>query len=244
MGASCGMSLHWGKVQALSVCTNTQLRKPDGNVLAESGRMDYLGGLLCSNGRCDSELSRKLGTAAGDFRKLCAVWSHSGVTRARKLWYFNSLIVSRLLYGLATIWLVTAQRRRVDGLFARCLRRIMGIPPAFISRVSNAKVFAQAGVRPLSHQLLQKQLRLLGKVAFSPAGSPLRRDTFVDDSLRPQIGRYIRRIGRPRQDWTSCVLGEGRRLLGDTRMNQLLTDTSEGALQRWNQQVYNVMTKM
>ena len=235
VGASCGMSLHWGKVQALSVCIPAQLHKPNGNVFEERDKMDYFGGILCRDGRCDSELSRKIGTAAGDFRKLRTVWAHSGNSIKKKLWYFHSLIISRLLYGLATVCLVTVQRRRLDGFYARCLRKILKIPAAFISRVSNAKVFAEAGVCPLSDKLTQKQLQLLGKVALSPAGSPLRRDTFADGSLIPQIGCYVRRRGRPRQDWTSSVLNQGRRLFGHSRLNELLTDTSEGALQRWNQ---------
>ena len=104
-------------------------------------------------------------------------------------------------------------------------------------------MFAQAGVRPLSEQLLHKQLRLLGKVALSPAGSPLRRDTFIDGTLNPQIGRYVRRLGRPRQDWTSCVLSEGRRLLGNTKLREMLTSDAEDALQIWNLELYNIMLK-
>ena len=98
-------------------------------------------------------------------------------------------------------------------------------------------MFSQAGVCPLSHQLLQRQLRLLGKVALSPAGSPLRRDTFFEGTLIPQIGRFVRRVGRPRQDWTSCVLSEGRRLMGDQRLNEVLTSESANTLQQWNQEV-------
>ena len=81
----------------------------------------------------------------------------------------------------------------------------------------------------------------MGKVALSPAGSPLRRDTFVDGSLDPQIGRYVRRVGRPRQDWTSCVLNEGRRLVGNTKLNELLTSDAQDALQIWNLELHNIM---
>ena len=108
---------------------------------------------------------------------------------------------------------------------------------------TNAKVFAQAGVRPLSEQLLEKQLQLIGKVALSPAGSPLRRDTFFDGTLTPQIGRYVRRVGRPRQDWTTCLLQEARRLVGNAKMTESLANDSEDALQTWNQEIHNVMMK-
>ena len=35
-GASYGMSLHWGKTQALSVRTPTRLKRPDGTTIEET----------------------------------------------------------------------------------------------------------------------------------------------------------------------------------------------------------------
>ena len=29
---------------------------------------------------------------------------------------------------------------------------------------------------------------------------------FVDEALLPQVGRYVRRVGRPRQDWFSQIM--------------------------------------
>ena len=78
--------------------------------------------------------------------------------------------------------------------------------------------------------MLRKQLRLMGKVTLSPERSLLRRDTFMDGTLTPQIGRFVRRVGRPRQDWTTCVLSEGRRLLGNTRLTELLTNRCDDAV--------------
>ena len=131
--------------------------------------------------------------------------------------YFQALIVSKLINGLSTMWLVTAQRRRVDRFYARCLRRILRIPASSVSRVSNATVLARAGVRPFSEQLLQRQLMLLNKVAHSPGESLLRRDTFIPGTLQLQIGRYVRRVGRPRQNWAEQLVREGASKLGATK---------------------------
>ena len=168
--------------------------------------MLYLGGILVADGRADSEISRKIGAAMVDFRQLSKVWGHANVFRSRKVVLFHSLVVSKLLYGLSSIWLVTAQRRRLEGIYARCLRRILSIPNAYISRVSNAQVFGRAGVQPLSAQLKRKQLELLNKVAHSPTDSPVRMNTFIAGTLQPQIGSCKRRVGRPRQDWTSQLI--------------------------------------
>ena len=157
-----------------------------------------------------------------------------------KVKFFNAFILSKLRYGLATVWLVTAQRRRIDGFVARCLRRILHIPASFVSRVSNAAVLKRAGAKPFSQQLLKHQLHLLRKVAVTAADNPMRKDTFIDASLIPQIGRYVRRAGRPRQEWTTQLLQEGRTRFGQQRFQTLMSDCSDGAERRWKLEVDKV----
>jgi len=213
-GADFGMTLHWGKTQALAICCEGRLKDTSGNPVEDSGSLFYLGGLLTAAGRADSEVSRRIGAAAGDFRALQRMWGHAGISTPRKLQLFQALVASKLMYGLSTMWLVTAQARRTDRFYARCLRRILRIPASFVSRVSNKTVLQRAGVNAMSEQVLFRQLVLMGEVALSTEGSPLRRDVFVDSSLRPQVGRYIRRIGRPRQEWTTEVLKAGAAKFG------------------------------
>jgi len=232
-GGNYGMKLHWGKTQAMCVGDAGSLRSPDGAAFEDTGSMQYLGALLAGNGRIDSELSRKIGTARGDFNQLQRLWGHSGVPLEDKIKFFRAFVLSRLRYGLATIWLVTAQRRRLDGFVARCLRRILHIPASFVSRVSNADVFERAGMKPFTQQVLKQQFCLLRKAALTEADHPLRKDTFIDQTLIPQIGRYIRRVGRPRQDWTTQLLREGWERFGHNKFQTLLSDCSQGAEGRW-----------
>jgi len=243
VGSRYGMVLHWGKTQAISVCSDDHIRRADGSPILGTGSMEYLGALITSDGRADSELSRRIGVAAGDFRELRKLWGHAAVTLKDKLHFFESLITSRLTYGLATLWLVTAQRRRLDGFYARCLRRILRIPSAFYSRVSNATVLKRAGATPLSQQLLVRQLALLGTVARSSLEGPLRRSTFANSTTSPQIGRYVRRVGRPRQDWTTQVMREGVRLFGLEQFEKLLSDRSPGAEQRWREKLRGLVSQ-
>ena len=186
--------------------------------------MQYLGALLSADGRMDSEPSRKIGTAANDFRQLRAVWNHAGLTRAHKLKLFDSLIVCRFRYGLSVTWLVTSQRRRLDDSYARCLRKVLNIPSAYISRVSNKIVFERASVRPMSQQLLQSQMSFFGRVALSPSGDQRRRLVFVGDTLHFQLDCCKRRVGRPRQTWTAEVYKECSTRLGADRARALLSD--------------------
>ena len=138
------------------------------------------------------------------------MWGHANIPRTKKLELFNALVVSRLLYGLSTLWLVTAQRRRIDGFYARCLRRLFAIPPAFISRVSNKAVYAKAGVNPLSEQLLLRQLSLLRKAAKASENDNTRRDVFVGECLESCVGTSVRRIGQSPQNWTTELLKVAR----------------------------------
>ena len=105
-----------------------------------------------------------------------------------------------------------AQRRRVDGFYARCLRLLLGIPHSLNSRVSNKTVYDRASALPLTEQLAKRQLNLLGIVARSPADSPLRPNTFVGATLKPTITHYIRKVARPRINWTESVLKDGAEL--------------------------------
>ena len=132
---------------------------------------------------------------------------------------------------------MSSQRRRLDGFYARCLRKVLGVPVALVSRVSNQAVCDKAKVRPLSQQVLFRQLLYFGRVALAPDGHPIRRDVFVDGSLHFQLDRYVKRVGRPRQTWASELRKEADRLLGSQVVERLLNDRTLGADLRWRAEV-------
>ena len=117
-----------------------------------------------------------------------------------------------MLYGLSSAWLDAAESRRLDGFHARCLRKITRIKPSFISRVSNAAVLKQAGQTELRRQLMKQQLLLYGRLARSPNDDVLRQLTFIPDSVRAATGRYVRRVGRPRNEWAVMLDKEARKM--------------------------------
>eukprot|EP00959_Pyramimonas_sp_CCMP1952_P054011 1129634-Pyramimonas_sp.AAC.1 len=71
-----------------------------------------------------------------------------------------------------------AEKGRLDGYQARCLRIIQHLPPAFLTRVPNSKVPEQAGQKQCSAQLLQRQIPLVGKVGRAPDADSLRQLAF------------------------------------------------------------------
>ena len=199
-------------------------------LIAETGSLVYLGGLLSGDSRIDSELARRIGFATAEYHQLQKLWGHAHVSIREKVQFVSAFVVSKLVYGLSTACLNKAHRRRLDGFYARGLRRILRIPAAFVSRVSSKAVYQAAGVQPLSEQLVKRQLVLLGQVARAPATDPLRRDVFIGDTLRPVISHYIRRVGRPRVNWTEYVLKVGaERLGGQASFHQQLQNLDEKA---------------
>ena len=204
-GGEYGLTFNWSKLEALIVRTDATIRKPDGSAVAAKGAMVYLGGLLSGDGRIGPELGRRIGLAQADFRSLQRVWSHSALSHAKKLRIFETCVASRALYGLHTAWLNQSERRRLDGFHARCMRRILGIPAAFYSRISNAEVLRQAGTRALSASLLHRQLMYFAHISRRPAGSPLRDSVFEPGTVKLRSKTFERRVGRPRTAWSDAV---------------------------------------
>ena len=205
-GRSYGMELHPDKFQLLKVRCAGKVRNVHGDVIPAQPDMIYLGALISDTGDANKELSRRLGAARADFDKLSKIWRHSSLSRHRKVEIYKAVILSKLTYGLSSLWFSAAGRRRLDGFHCRCLRSIWGIAPAFISRVSNATVLRETGQAPLTDAVARQQLLLLGKAARAPEGSLLREVAFCPKSFRPASERYVKKVGRPRADWTTQVL--------------------------------------
>ena len=137
------------------------------------------------------------------------------MSKTRKIEILQAVITSRLLYSLGSAWLNVAELRRLNGFQCRCLRQLLGIKPSFISRVSNSSVLQQSGQIPYGRQLLKQQLLLFGRVVRAPPTDPLRRLTFVPGSLQSATGYYVRRVGRPRNEWAVMLEKEARKMNAD-----------------------------
>jgi len=208
VGERFGLDLHQSKFQLLSVNGDTRLRTPAGELIPTSESMTYLGATVYADGGIKTELNRKLGCAWAEFNKLNRLWKHTTLTKSRKIEVYQAVVVSRLLYGLSSAWLNVADVRRLNGFHCRCLRVILRVQPAFVSRVSNKKVLQESGQPPLDRQLLRHQMLLYGRVGRSPPSDPLRNLTFAPGGLEPATSRYIRRVGRPRNEWAVMLQKE------------------------------------
>ena len=205
-GAQYGLQVHWGKVHLLNVQSKETVRTALGDILALVASTVYLGSCISANGRFACEIARKIGSASAAFNGLQAAWRHTAIHRLRKIEIFNACILSKVMYGTASAWLTTKDFRRLDGFQARCLRKILRIPTSFVSRVSNRTVLQRAGTIAISKTVRSKQLRLLNQVLSNPKKTMLRDCTFVRGTRITHNSKYIRRVGRPRQNWADDLL--------------------------------------
>ena len=130
-GQAYGLELHPDKLQLLQVNCNDTIHLDDEHEVDPTGSMTYLGSTISPDGRMSSELTRRIGIAKADFRAVRQVWSHSALSRRRKLEICSALIETKLLYALSTGCFTKAELRRLDGFQARCLRTILKILPAY-----------------------------------------------------------------------------------------------------------------
>ena len=204
VGAEYGLTFNLAKLESMPVKCGDVVQGPGGGDIQSKDSMVYLGGLMSSDGKVDSELARRIGAAKCDFRSLQKVWGHASLPCKRKLEIYAACVVTTLLYNLNTVWLSATARRRLDGFHARCLRQILRIPPAFLSRVSNDIVFRTARAQKLSDILLQQQLSCFGRIARMPDDAPIRQVLFEPGTLQLRSAG-ARKRGRPRITWAGAV---------------------------------------
>ena len=198
-GQEYGLSFNWSKLEVLSVRKTCSIFTPGGCPISSKEAMVYLGSSISADGRNSSDINRRLGMAKADYMALARVWGHSTLSRNRKLEIFQACIVSTLTYGLMVMCLCQAEHRRIDGCYCRCLRRTLGVRPAYLSRISNHTVLQMAQREPLSLILRRQRMLYLGDVARRDATDAVRGVLFDSQSSEFKQLQAIRRRGRPRE---------------------------------------------
>ena len=237
VGSEYGLSYNWKKLEALPVRTSAEIRKPDGSLVATKPSMLYLGSGLSADGRNGSEINRRLGTAKSDFSKLCKVWAHSDISRDRKMCIFNACVVSALSYGLVTMVFTKAEQRRIDGFQCRCLRKILGIAPAYWSRVPNTTVLQIACQLPLTDTLRKERMIYMGHIARRSYNDCVRNVVFEDGSTNIRSIDAKRPRGRPRRKWTDEVMRDCLTTAGSQRALHEFFQATPAASAAWRRAV-------
>ena len=117
----------------------------------------------------------------------------------------DACVVSKLAYGLQTACMNQAERKKLDGFHARCLRQILRIQPSFYSRISNDVIFQRAHSMRVSERILLQQMVYFGHLARRTDDDPVRALVFAEGLFEPLPPAACRRQGRPRSSWVNTV---------------------------------------
>ena len=242
-GSVYGLAFNWKKLELVSSTDIPSIIAPTGEKIKPKKQAVYLGCILAADGTAGSEINRRVGGAREEFEKLRRVWAHSGLSRSRKLEVFNACISSKLLYNLHSVWLSAAELIKVDAFQNRCLRRVLKIPPSYISRVSNVTVLQRAAARSMSSMLLERQLRWFGALARRDSNDIVRCSIFDSASLsfKPRGLVGPRRRGRPKVSWANGIFEHAIAVAGsEDSLNRMLGQASKFT---WNSAVYDYCHK-
>ena len=131
-----------------------------------------------------------------------------------KIQVFDSVIRSKLAYGLECLHLNEEEKRRIDAFELKGLRIILGIMPTHIDRTwTNDKVQEKASIeygKPVykfSDYYQKQKIKLLEHVIRLNEKDPIKQITFEAGTTVPRHSIALRR-GKPRGQWAYEAMKE------------------------------------
>ena len=197
-----GMKLNHTKTELLR---NPKLATPtvyfqNGSPVPTTTQIKYLGSMISWENSFAVALKHRAALAEAAYKKLRLVWN-SGLSYRRKLHIFQTVFVSILIYGLDSFALSSKQILRIDAVYLRFLRRIVGIKAAYFSRVTNHEVWRRAGYpRKPSDFIYNQQYKMIDTVFNAPMKDPIHNVVFCT-GLRDRIYLKGRHKGRRKPYW-------------------------------------------
>jgi hypothetical protein len=216
--ARYGLKLNTKKCIHISSLNTGTIKFRNGTPIAKAEHAKYLGAWVHRNAASNKEINSRVSETMAVWKRLFLYMRHSKCDTRQKLQVFDTIIRSKLVYGLETIYLTSAQNTRINAFQLKGLRRILHLKTTFIDRnntnefvVQKANEALNAGryhlppaqqkqVRIFSEYLREKQLTLFGHVLRAPNQDPMRITTFLPNSASLVEG-WKRRVGRPKKHW-------------------------------------------
>ena len=196
------MSLNQTKTEILipEGMTNPLVKFRNGTLVQTTTQIKYLGAMISWDNPFSSALKHRAALAKAAYKQLRLVWN-SSMTRKRKLFIFQSVFVSTLIYGLDSLTLTPKHLKRIDGVCFRFFRRIVGIKASYYSRISNHVVWREAKYpqRP-SDRLRNLQYKMMYRVFTASVEDPIHNVVFIS-TYGDRIVIKGRHRGRKRPYW-------------------------------------------
>ena len=210
------------------ICINLTLHQKqssvkylDGSFVPRKKEAVYLGTVLSDSVDNHREVTNRLAAAMTTCNRMKLFWDRSHASIKWKIRVFDSILKSKVLYGLECIQLTTSNVDKINAFQLKGLRRILKIPPTFIGRsntnrnvLNTLKNDYDCAIDLFSESWMKRKLKLLGHILRSNPDDPLRQVLFEYNSFTPRI--EYRRPGRPRLSWLMQSFSDAFATLGRT----------------------------
>jgi len=201
-----GLTLNFDKtfllrIGAARLLPPPSLRAVSGELVSEKDTGKTLGFLVGAKDTTKLTVQNKVRDVHFTMKQFKFIWQ-STISIKKKIDKFHSLVVSKT-WGVHLLPLVKRDFRKLEAAYVRCVRRILGIKAAYISRISNETVLKRAGVPAFQSTIRLKQLTLLGHILRLGPTHPDWKVCFQPDlqCLPCLPAGILRRQGRPRARW-------------------------------------------
>ena len=203
-----GMSLNFAKSELLvsDPQSDAAMNFANGQPVPITTSVKYLGSVVTWDHPTETAIAARFSIARTALQSIRLVWN-SRLPQTTKLCIFHSVVVSSLTYGLNCLTLAHKHFKLIDGYYFRLLRRVLGIPASYISRVSNFTVWQRAGKPTTASQIvLKQQTEILLEVLATPPDDPYHHVIF-SSAYRDRIAATQKTTrGRPSQHWLHNML--------------------------------------
>lgn len=224
-----GLKLNQSKCAVVNMNGNNMVRFKDGTPVPKENQVTYLGGIITREARGHVEVEQRIAATMATWKRMQLFFKDARCPIRWKLIVYNSMIRSKLLYGLETVELSPALLTKLETFQIKGLRKILHMKPPFIDRRNtNAEVYrrtreaCESRYNPTSSLvwnirqcITEKRIKLTGHILRTEPTDPMRQVSFRRNSATPYTPAF-RRPGRPRKNWLETSLAMCWNKLKDT----------------------------
>ena len=224
-----GLNLNKQKCVYFAMNKNNNINFLDGEELRHSENVTYLGAKLTKNADVKEEITTRLQKANATWHKLKLFWKNTDCTTSWKIQVYNSVIKSKLLYGLETTHVTKAQMDRLTAFHTKGLRNILKLQHTFMDRNNTKKLIWDKAnqalknenpnapnIETMSETLGKRRIKFIGHILRADNNDPVRTVTFQPSTAKP-VYPIKRRIGGPKKHWTWETLQMAWQLIHDNQ---------------------------
>ena len=167
----------------------------DGIDIEQVTHFTYLGQEMTEDGRCETEIKKRIGIAKSTFSKMSRVLTSKNIPLTTRKRILQCYVWSTLLYGAETWTISDAMAKRLSAFEMWTYRRMLKI--AWTDKITNVVVLDRINIeKRLLTTIQTKKLKYFGHIIRHDS---LHR-TILDGKVNGSRGR-----GRPRTTWSTNI---------------------------------------